>query len=223
MQVFDKMINWIKKHVFLTILFVFAAFLLPLLIIHLLFSFPLTTNSLFTTHWSAGELLGYVAAFISTIGTVTLAAVAIYQNHAFIKENQIRHERAIIPLWHCTSFKIYTTGNMIRVEFSINNESSNIANDISFNSINFSHSTGRPIKGIVAKPNETNPKNILGYQSCSFAIIASDDKRKIETLKQYIIAVVIRFYDSENNRHLILLRYEQTKPGKSTCTFELIN
>lgn len=83
----SKVLDWIKAHVWQTILIVLAAFLLPLIIVHVMYK----TNAIspfFVSTWGPGDLTTYVAGFLAFLGSVVLGAVAVYQNQ---KANDINN------------------------------------------------------------------------------------------------------------------------------------
>lgn len=79
--------HWVKKHKLLTVFIVLVLFITPLLIIHILFKSK-SPNEWLVAEWSAGDLLGYVGAFLTFTGTVGLGAVAVLQNERFQLNNK---------------------------------------------------------------------------------------------------------------------------------------
>lgn len=75
----SKILDWIKKHVWQTILIGFGLFVLPLIIVHVAYRIP-AVSPWFASTWQAGELITYIAGFEAFIGTVVLGAVAVRQN-----------------------------------------------------------------------------------------------------------------------------------------------
>lgn len=74
-----KYLDWIIAHKVKTGLIVFGLFIVPLVVIHLLYKW-ITPNYMLQSSWSSGELITYIAGFEAFIGTVFLGAIAVYQN-----------------------------------------------------------------------------------------------------------------------------------------------
>lgn len=71
-----KLVETIKKHKVLTVIFIIGAFVVPLVVIQLLFE----CDSGIQSKWSAGDALAYVIGFGTFFGTVFLGIVAAYQS-----------------------------------------------------------------------------------------------------------------------------------------------
>lgn len=84
-------LDWIKKHVWQTILIGLAAFFVPLIFVHVAYRIS-AVSPWFSSTWNPGELITYIAGFEAFIGTVVLGAVAIHQND---KANDL-NERMLI-------------------------------------------------------------------------------------------------------------------------------
>lgn len=74
-----RILSWMNGHKWRTLLFIFIIFITPLLTIHLLFVWS-TDIEWLTARWTPGDLMGYVSGFEAFIGTVTLSALALWQN-----------------------------------------------------------------------------------------------------------------------------------------------
>jgi len=74
-----KTFLWIKKHKRLSVLIGFSLFLLPLIIVHLLYKWR-TPFYLLQSNWDSGDLIAYIAGFEAFFGTVFLGIVAVWQN-----------------------------------------------------------------------------------------------------------------------------------------------
>lgn len=74
-----KILTWIQSHKILTAAICVVVFVLPLVVIHVLFRMEASADWLVAT-WSAGELLAYIAGFETLLGTVVLGAVTVYQS-----------------------------------------------------------------------------------------------------------------------------------------------
>ena len=77
-------LKWIQKNPWKTFLICACAFVIPLLLVHICYSFELSWIS---SKWSAGDVLGYIAGFETCLGTMALGALSLWQNE------QIRQER----------------------------------------------------------------------------------------------------------------------------------
>ena len=76
----EKLFKWVENHKIMSCFIAIFIFLIPLLLVHLLFK--LNTNCyLISAEWSAGELLGYIAGVFTFLGTVSLGVVTIQQTH----------------------------------------------------------------------------------------------------------------------------------------------
>lgn len=82
----DMLIIWIKKNKWLAVILMIGLFLIPLIIVHLLFKFT-TGYDMFTAEWSAGDLIGYIAGFEAFVGTITLGIVSVWQTEKANKTN----------------------------------------------------------------------------------------------------------------------------------------
>ncbi len=96
--------DWIKKHKLLTAVITICTFLIPILIVHILFSVE-APSSLVAAKWEPGELLTYIAGFESLLGTIALGAVTVYQsnmaneiNERLARENNYLQKIGIQPL-----------------------------------------------------------------------------------------------------------------------------
>ena len=74
-----KYIDWVLAHKVKAGLIILGLFVIPLLVIHLLYKWQ-TPHFLFQSSWSSGELITYIAGFETFLGTVFLGTVAAHQN-----------------------------------------------------------------------------------------------------------------------------------------------
>lgn len=72
-----KILNWINNHKILVTIITVLVFIVPLIVIHILFK-STAIHSWFVATWSAGDLLGYIAGFVSLLGTVFLGLITVY-------------------------------------------------------------------------------------------------------------------------------------------------
>lgn len=82
-----KLLEWIKNHIFLTLVLCVLAFAVPLVVVHALFTVAAPHNWLVAT-WTAGELLAYIAGFEALLGTVILGFVTVYQSDKANEANE---------------------------------------------------------------------------------------------------------------------------------------
>lgn len=75
----SKILDWIKKHVWQTVLIGFGLFFLPLILVHVAYRIP-AISPWFASTWEAGELITYIAGFEAFIGTVSLGCATVYLN-----------------------------------------------------------------------------------------------------------------------------------------------
>lgn len=88
-----KIIGWVRNHKALTILMIIFTFLLPLVIIHILFKIKVPESCITSAEWSAGDVIQYCVGFFTLLGTLALGAVAVIQSE---RANEIAYsaERA---------------------------------------------------------------------------------------------------------------------------------
>jgi len=96
----NKIYKWVSKHKIWFAVICVAAFVLPLIIVHVLSNkWFLSKIKLFLntpwliTEWGAGDILQYVAGFEAFAGTVLLGALTLWQNERFKEENDKSQER----------------------------------------------------------------------------------------------------------------------------------
>ena len=82
-----KILNWIKNHKILVTIGTVLAFIVPLIVVHILFKSS-AIHSWFVATWSAGDLLGYIAGFVSLLGTVFLGLITVYLTDQANKTNE---------------------------------------------------------------------------------------------------------------------------------------
>lgn len=75
----ENIFEWMKKHKWLLGIIAILAFVLPLVVVQLIFKVNARSN-FFIAAWNAGDLLGYIGAFFSFFGTVSLGVLALWQN-----------------------------------------------------------------------------------------------------------------------------------------------
>lgn len=83
----SNILDWVKKHVWQTVLIVFGLFFLPLILVHIAYRIQ-AISPWFTSAWEAGELITYIAGFEAFLGTVFLGIIAAQQNEKATKLNE---------------------------------------------------------------------------------------------------------------------------------------
>lgn len=116
-----KLFEWIKNHKCKTLLLTSLLFILPVFTIHILFKVR-TNIDILNAEWSAGEFLNYFGSFMSFIGTVSLGALALWQNHFF-------HQYHIESLEPMISMKLFTVDHFLYL--SVKNTGQTEARDLS--------------------------------------------------------------------------------------------
>lgn len=88
-----KLLNFLKDHKVYVLLICILIFIVPLIVVHILYSIDISFEWL-QSKWSAGDVLTYVAGFEAFIGTVSLGFLSLYQNHQI----QVQHMESKEPL-----------------------------------------------------------------------------------------------------------------------------
>jgi hypothetical protein len=74
-----KIFAWIKANKAKSCIIIVALFLLPLIIVHVLYKWQ-TTCLFLQSSWDSGSLITYIAGFETFIGTIFLGAVTVFQS-----------------------------------------------------------------------------------------------------------------------------------------------
>lgn len=82
-----KIIDWMQKYPRHTIIVVVSVFLMPLIIVHLLFKWS-TGIAFLDAEWDAGDLLSYIAGFETLLGTLVLGLITVNQAERADKVNE---------------------------------------------------------------------------------------------------------------------------------------
>ena len=108
----EKIITWIKSHKIITILILFGLFLIPLIVVHLLFKWH-SGCTYFSAEWSAGDLIGYISGFEVFTITIILGIIAVRQsdqanktNNNILLQTKESERNSVLPF---LSFNIYAT------------------------------------------------------------------------------------------------------------------
>ena len=83
----EELFNWIKDHKSLTTIIIISLFLIPLILVHCLFKSNFNIPWL-ESEWTAGDILNYIIGSISSIATIILSFVALYQTEKIKKTEQ---------------------------------------------------------------------------------------------------------------------------------------
>ena len=83
----SKILDWIKKHVWQTVLIGFSLFVLPLIIVHVAYRIP-AVSPWFASTWEPGELITYIAGFEAFVGTLILGIVTVNLNKKSVELNR---------------------------------------------------------------------------------------------------------------------------------------
>lgn len=126
----EILFDWIKKHKLLTAIITICAFLGPILIVHILFSFE-APSFWVAAKWEPGELLTYIAGFESLLGTIVLGAVTVYQsikanevNERLARENNYLQKIGIQPLLPILTVSKLDVKNAEYCRFTVSKEES---------------------------------------------------------------------------------------------------
>src|SRR5699024_8652656 len=119
----NKMFSFIQKHKIATSLIVVFLFAMPLVLVHVLYKLDLNIWWL-RTKWSAGDMIGYVAGFEAFIGSVSLGALALWQNQQI-------HKQHIESLEPTLSMRLVCVGH--KLNLIVDNTGSTEAKDIQIN------------------------------------------------------------------------------------------
>lgn len=101
----DEFIKFVKKHLFFCFLIFICALVVPLIVVHILFSIEASTEWL-SAKWSAGDLLTYIAGFESFSGTIILGIIAVCQTR---QSNRLQETsiHPILPFFKVASVHIF--------------------------------------------------------------------------------------------------------------------
>lgn len=113
----ESFIARVKKHKMKTILVIIGLFLVPLIVVHLLFKWN-TGYDFISAEWSAGDLIGYIAGFEAFAGTVVLGIIAVWQtdkanktNDSLLKLTEENERKSVLPFLSFNSYIPKYEGN----------------------------------------------------------------------------------------------------------------
>lgn len=84
--------NFFKRYKIRIIVITLLLFIIPIVAVHLLFKWYWGIEFL-VAEWSAGDILNFIGAFLSFVGTVLLGALALWQNQKLSDENAKTQEK----------------------------------------------------------------------------------------------------------------------------------
>ena len=125
----ERIINWILKHKVWAVLVAVGIFVLPLLVVHLLFFFDAKYDWLVAS-WDAGDILAYVAGFEAFLGTVLLGIITVKQskdaqkmNERLSKENNELQKisvQKLMPVVEIANLQVYDAEKIAATNFCEN-------------------------------------------------------------------------------------------------------
>ena len=83
----NKIVAWIQTHKVQTACIVFAIFICPLVIVHVLFKLK-TNIEWLVAEWEPGDMLAYIAGFEALLGTAILGFITVKQSQDAQKMNE---------------------------------------------------------------------------------------------------------------------------------------
>ena len=89
-----ELIDWMVAHKGKVVLIVIALFVIPLIIVHILFKIK-TNKYWIYADWSSGDIISYIAGFESFIGTTLVSILALWQNQKHKNENDIKDQKLL--------------------------------------------------------------------------------------------------------------------------------
>lgn len=82
----DRLFNWVSRHKKMCIVIMVCVFIIPLIIIHVLFKWKSRIYWI-EAEWNAGDLLAYVGNILVLLGTLFLGYITLLLNDKAIKQN----------------------------------------------------------------------------------------------------------------------------------------
>lgn len=90
----EEIFEWIKKHKILCIIIVISLMILPMIAINCLFKLRPCLD-FFVADWLPDNALLYWGSCLTFIGTISLGAVAVWQNYHFKLQNDKFNEKVL--------------------------------------------------------------------------------------------------------------------------------
>lgn len=114
-----KIILWIRDHIFISIIIAIGVFLVPLIIVNILFKCN-PKAAFLIAEWDAGDLLSYIAGFEAFLGTSILGMVTIWQsnqankiNDKLLILNKNAERLSVIPFLTFNKYNAHYKGDVI--------------------------------------------------------------------------------------------------------------
>ena len=83
----NKIVAWIQTHKVQTVCIIFAVFICPFVIVHILFKLK-TDIEWLVAEWEPGDVLAYIAGFETLLGTAILGLITVKQSRDAQKMNE---------------------------------------------------------------------------------------------------------------------------------------
>lgn len=137
----DRFFDWIKNHKGKAIAIIIAMFIVPMIVVHLLFKWK-TDIYLVQADWNSGDVLTYIGGFYSFLGTTILSILAIWQNDVINKKNDEYNKKLQeieiklnMPIFDIPGKGQSTNGDHSDFRLSLRNVSPNPALQASFSNM----------------------------------------------------------------------------------------
>lgn len=136
----NKLLEWIKRNIFLSIIITIGIFMLPILLIHIAFK-TVAPYKFLVAEWSPGEMLQFYGSFLSFMGTVLLGGLALWQNNQLAKKNEqfnllIANQQKQMNMPKFEFTEPGSNGNFMNLSLKLCNVSENVANKIKIGDFN---------------------------------------------------------------------------------------
>ena len=130
----DKIFDWFKQHMSLSIVIGIGIFIVPMILVHVLFKMQIPYRIL-QAEWSAGDVLQYYGSYLSFIGTVLLGLLAIWQNKQISDKSEqlnllIMNQQKQMNMPKFDFSSPGSNGNYTNLHMMLKNVSQNCANEI---------------------------------------------------------------------------------------------
>lgn len=201
----DKLFNWIKKHKATSVLVIIGLFIIPIIVVHLLFKWK-SNIEFIQAEWEAGDILAYIGGFYAFLGTVIFSMLTLWQNDVIDKKNDDYNNKLleIETTLNIPHFDIpYTSGsgqgcngNYTNYKFKLRNISPNTA--IFLNVSNFSVFDETGNKTVTSKSVEID--NTVLFAQSSINIIFKNDGLNGKNLT---LIFYIEYKDKYYNAHKV--------------------
>lgn len=214
-----SLLEWTKKHIVISLILALIMILIPVLLIHILYSIE-APSKFFIAKWSAGELLQFYGSVLSFVGTVILGGLALWQNQQLAIRNQEFNElinkqqkQLNLPKFDITSI-MGSNGSFTNWYITLKNVSENIVNKLDVS---------------LFKVYDENETLIESKDECSIqnSSLQAGEETRIEFNNSRLIGnylkvkFIINYEDKYNEKHSCEVRTEIINQ-KCTKKFEFI-